>query len=80
VLQQATRDRHEQTTDRDSLLWLSCISEHLVKRIPNPYYRVTLLKSVRAEARKSALDPQQILAVIDIESGFNHHALSHAGA
>ncbi|MFT7527077.1 MAG: soluble lytic murein transglycosylase-like protein [Arenicella sp.] len=56
------------------------MSERLVKRIPDPFYRVRLLKAVRAEARRAALDPQLVLAVIDIESDFNRHALSHAGA
>lgn len=51
-----------------------------MKRIPDPFYRVRLLKAVRTEARRAALDPQLVLAVIDIESNFNRHALSHAGA
>lgn len=80
ALQQATRDIHDQTTDLDSLLWLSSMSERLTVRIPDPFYRIRLLKAVRTEARRAALDPQLVLAVIDIESNFNRHALSHAGA
>jgi soluble lytic murein transglycosylase-like protein len=80
ALQQATHDIDEQTIDFDSLVWLSSMSERLVKRIPDPFYRVRLLKAVRAEAQRAALDPQLVLAVIDIESNFNRHALSHAGA
>jgi len=80
ALQQATRDIHEQTTDLESLVWLSAMSDNIVKRIPNPFYRVRLLSAVYTEANIAGLDPQLVLAVIDIESNFNRFALSHAGA
>jgi len=80
ALQQATRDIREQTTDLDSLIWLSSMSERIDKRIDNPFYRVRLLKAVHSEAVSAGLDPQLVLAVIDIESNFNRYALSHAGA
>jgi len=80
ALQQATQDIHEQNTDLDSLVWLSTMSEKLEKRIPNPFYRVRLLKAVYNEAHAVGLDPQLVLAVIDIESNFNRYAHSHAGA
>lgn len=80
ALKQATHDIRERTTDLDSLLWLSSMSERLEKRIKNPFYRVRLLKSVYAEAEIAGLDPQLVLAVIDIESNFDRYALSHAGA
>jgi len=80
ALQQATQDIHEQNTDLDSLVWLSSMSEKLEKRIPNPFYRVRLLKAVYNEANAAGLDPQLVLAVIDIESNFDRYALSHAGA
>jgi len=80
ALQQATHDIREQTIDLDSLVWLSSMSENLVKRIPNPFYRVRLLKTVYTEAEIAGLDPQLVLAVIDIESNFDRYALSHAGA
>ena len=56
------------------------MSDKLVKRIPNPYYRIRLLKAVSTEAKRAGLDPQLVLAVIDIESNFDRHAYSHAGA
>lgn len=80
ALKQATHDIQEQTTDIDSLVWLSSMSENLERRIPNPFYRVRLLKTVASEAERAGLDPQLVLAVIDIESNFDRHALSHAGA
>jgi len=80
ALHQATRDVHEETTDLDSLLWLSSMSERIDKRIKNPFYRIRLLKAVYNEAQSAGLDPQLVLAVIDIESNFDRFALSSAGA
>ncbi|NND81981.1 MAG: transglycosylase SLT domain-containing protein [Gammaproteobacteria bacterium] len=80
ALHQATRDIREQTTDLNSLVWLSAMSERLERHIRNPFYRVRLLKAVFAEAQRAGLDPQLVLAVIDVESTFNRHAKSSAGA
>lgn len=80
ALYQATRDIKEQATDLEALAWLSSMSERLEHRIPNPFYRVRLLNSVYAESSIAGLDPQLVLAVIDIESNFDRFALSRAGA
>jgi len=80
ALQQATQDIKAQTTDLNSLIWLSSMSERLEKRIPNAFYRVRLLETVYSEAQIAGLDPQLVLAVIDIESNFDRFAHSHAGA
>lgn len=80
ALQQATQDIKEQTTDLNSLVWLSSMSERLEKRIPNAFYRIRLLETVYSEAQIAGLDPQLVLAVIDIESNFDRFAHSHAGA
>ena len=80
ALHQATRDIREQTTDLESLVWLSSMSERLEDRIPNPFYRIRLLESVYAEAERAGLDPQLVLAVMEVESNFDRYALSHAGA
>ncbi|MGK0373679.1 MAG: soluble lytic murein transglycosylase-like protein [Arenicella sp.] len=80
ALKQATHDIQEGRTDLDALTWLSNMSSKLERRIPDPYYRIRLLKAVASEAERAGLDPQLVLAVIDIESNFDRHALSHAGA
>lgn len=80
ALHQATRDEASQTTDLDSLAWLSDMSVRLERKIPDPFYRVRLLKTVLQEAQVNGLDPQMVLAVMDIESNFNRYALSSAGA
>jgi len=80
ALHQATVDETSQTTDLQKLRWLSQMSAKLERQIPNPFYRVRLLKSVFQEAHNFGLDPQLVLAIIDIESSFNRYAESSAGA
>ncbi len=80
ALQQEAQNISRDTQDMESLLWLSTMAEKLEQRIPNPFYRTRLLSTVYKEARAEGLDPQLVLAVIDIESNFNRYALSHAGA
>jgi len=80
ALQQATQDSYSGITDLDRLVWLSSMAEKLEERIPNAFYRIRLLETVLQESEANGLDPQLVLAVIDIESNFNRYALSHAGA
>ncbi len=80
ALRNATYSPQERRTDLDLLTWLSTMSTKIARRIPDPHYRIDLLKTVLEEARRADLDPQLVLAVIDIESNFNRHAISHAGA
>ncbi len=80
ALKQATHDESSKRTDLNALVWLSSMSERLKYRIDDPFYRVRLLTAVNSEAERAGLDPQLVLAVIDIESGFNRYALSGAGA
>jgi soluble lytic murein transglycosylase-like protein len=60
--------------------WLQEMSARLVKRIPDQDYREDLLKSVHYEATRAGLDPQLVLGLIQVESGFRKYALSTAGA
>jgi len=81
ALQQATQENsHQRITDLDRLVWLSSMSEKLEARIPNAFYRIRLLETVLYEAHANGLDPQLVLAVIDIESNFDRYASSSAGA
>ncbi len=80
ALRQETQDSSTNTTDLESLAWLSAMSSKLEKRIPNAFYRIRLLSTIYREARAEGLDPQLVLALIDIESNFDRNALSHAGA
>lgn len=80
ALKQATYDHTSKRTDLNALVWLSDMSKRLDKRISDPFYRIRLLSAVDAEADRAGLDPQLVLAVMDIESDFNRFALSRSGA
>ena len=60
--------------------WLAEMSRRLERRIPDRKQRTELLKTVQYEATRAGLDPQLVLGVIQIESGFRKYALSSAGA
>jgi soluble lytic murein transglycosylase-like protein len=61
--------------------WLSTMSERLPRRWkPDLQSRVEFLKSVRYEAMRAGLDPQLVLALIEVESYFRRYAVSSAGA
>ena len=60
--------------------WLGEMSARLAKRIPDADYREDLLKTVHYEATRAGLDPQLVLGLIQVESGFRKYALSTAGA
>ena len=60
--------------------WLTEMSRRLEKRIPNREYRIELLRSVHYEATRAGLDPQLVLGLMQVESGFRKYAVSSAGA
>lgn len=64
----------------DGEVWLADMSRRLESRVPDPRYRVELLKNVHYEAHRAGLSPQVVLAVIDVESNFDQYAISSAGA
>lgn len=60
--------------------WLQEMSTRLSKRIPDAQYREDFLKSVHYEATRAGLDPQLVLGLIHVESGFKKYAVSSVGA
>jgi len=64
----------------DAYRWLTEMSQRLAKQIPDRTVRLQLLRSVQYEATRAGLDPQLVLGIIDIESGFRKYAVSAAGA
>ena len=60
--------------------WLNNTSRRLEKRIPDEGYRVNFLKTVFYEATRAGLDPQLVLGLIQVESGFKKYAVSSVGA
>jgi soluble lytic murein transglycosylase-like protein len=52
----------------------------LEKYIPDRIEREEFLRTVFYEATRAGLDPQLVLSIIQVESGFKKYAVSHAGA
>ncbi|MDR1994480.1 lytic transglycosylase domain-containing protein [Azonexus sp.] len=65
---------------QDAADWLGEMSRRLEKRIPDRAYRIDLLRSVHYEATRAGLDPQLVLGLMHVESGFRKYAVSSAGA
>lgn len=84
VLQQAVSDRVAPklvfASQREADTWLSEMSRIVAKRIPDADYRMDFLKTVHYEATRAGLDPQMVLGLIEVESGFRKYAVSEAGA
>lgn len=67
-------------TKEEGDAWLNEMSERLKKRIPDAAYREDLLRTVHYEATRAGLDPQMVLGLIQVESGFKKYAVSSVGA
>jgi len=84
VLQRAVSDRAAPklvfASEREASSWLSEMSMRIAKRIPDADYRLDFLKTVHYEATRAGLDPQLVLGLIEVESGFRKYAVSEAGA
>jgi soluble lytic murein transglycosylase-like protein len=64
----------------DASRWLTTMEKRLAGRIPERKQRLELLRTVQYEATRARLDPQLVLGVIEVESGFRKYAVSSAGA
>ena len=64
----------------DAEVWLTDMSQRLKPRVKDPGERLAILKTVHYEAQRAELDPELVLAVIDVESRYDRFAISSAGA
>jgi soluble lytic murein transglycosylase-like protein len=60
--------------------WLTEMSSRLERRIPGFETRLEFLRSAHYEATRAGLDPQLVLAIIQVESNFRKYAVSATGA
>jgi soluble lytic murein transglycosylase-like protein len=67
-------------SEDDANRWLTTMEKRLEKRIPDRKRRLELLRTVQYEATRARLDPQLVLGVIEVESGFRQYAVSIATA
>jgi soluble lytic murein transglycosylase-like protein len=66
---------------RDDLRpWIAEMSRRLAARVPDERERRDLLATVHYEARRAGLDPQLVLAIMQVESAFRKFAISTADA
>lgn len=61
-------------------VWLLDMAGRLAPFLPGRDERLTLLRQVHAQATRSGLAPELVLAVIEVESAFDRFAVSSAGA
>ena len=60
--------------------WIYEMGKRLQRRIPDRKTRTEFLKTLHYEAKRGGLDPQMVLGLIQVESGFRKYAASSAGA
>jgi soluble lytic murein transglycosylase-like protein len=68
------------SSQQDEDMWLSTMSSRLDKYIPDASFRIRFLKTVHYEAVRAGLNPQLVLGLIQVESGFRKYAISRSGA
>ncbi len=64
----------------EKINWLTEMSQRLSRRMPDREARIDFLKTVYYESKRAGLDPQLVLGLIQVESGFKKYALSPVGA
>ena len=67
----------------DSAVWYKMMEPRLRGRVPDREERMSILKNVFCEANRTGeqkIPPGLVMALIDVESGFNRYAVSYAGA
>jgi soluble lytic murein transglycosylase-like protein len=64
----------------DAEVWLVDMSRRLSRKVIDAEERLEILRIAHAEAIRARLDPELVLAVIDVESNFDRFAVSWAGA
>jgi len=64
----------------DAEVWLVDMSGRLQRFIKDDKRRLELLRAIHREATRAKLQPELVLSVIQIESYFDHYALSYVGA
>lgn len=67
-------------SEAEARQWLKEMSGRLKARMPDQAYREDFLRTVHYEATRAGLDPQMVLALIQVESGFKKYAVSSVGA
>jgi len=79
-LNNSIKDMSEYSDRFDAEVWLKDMSHRLKRFIDNPIQRIKILKLVHREAKRAKLDPEIVLALMEVESHFDQYAISVSGA
>jgi soluble lytic murein transglycosylase-like protein len=79
-LKLATNEASGFDNQYDAQVWLVAKDRPLARIIKDPAQRLALLKLIHSEARRADLQPEIVLALIEVESAFDSYAVSVAGA
>ena len=64
----------------DAEVWLLIKSNNLARFLPDKSHRFEFLRKVHRAATRAGLEPEIVLALIEVESHFDPYAVSSAGA
>jgi soluble lytic murein transglycosylase-like protein len=64
----------------DAEVWLTDMSRRLSRQVPDAEERLHILRTVHRHATVTGVQPELVLAVIDVESNFDRFAISTATA
>jgi len=77
----AAIDEAESFSDRfDAEVWLTDMSKRLERQVPDLNERLRILRMVHKHARQAEIEPELVLALIDVESNFDRFAISSSYA
>ncbi len=62
------------------LRWLATLSQRLKRRMSEATTRIEFLETLWYESKRAGLEPELVLGLIQVESGFRKYAISSAGA
>ncbi|MGH8280130.1 MAG: transglycosylase SLT domain-containing protein [Gammaproteobacteria bacterium] len=80
LVQKAAADHSSFKDKYDAQVWLMTMSNRLAPTVLDLRKRLALLELIHAEATRSGVSPELVLAIINVESDFNRFAVSEAGA
>jgi soluble lytic murein transglycosylase-like protein len=60
--------------------WLTEMSRRMARKVPDTEFRSDFLNTLHYEATRAGLDPELMLGLIEVESGFKKYAVSEVGA
>jgi soluble lytic murein transglycosylase-like protein len=64
----------------DAQVWMFDMSRRLEKFVPNHETRIEILKQVHYESTRVSIEPELVLALIEVESHFDEYDISVSGA